>query len=480
MRSISANRTPKTKKKVVIKKEQEVVIEFGMCKYEGETCGYKKSTLYNLVGIETMSKYDSFLEIKNIEIEDNKFKSIFKMPHITLPTFCEHFYTSIEDKINIIYQMCKTISLLHKKNIIHMNINNYSFSICSPNKLITNDLDYCFKILDSEENLSNQSLRYKNRIHYYSPKILESMSAQKEYSISKKDDIWALGILILEMIKSNFKDYDCIDQVKNNYKAKFDEKLRKKYLNGQIKLSIDKNYAHKLIELLDKMLTIDENTRIDIEKVLVDGIFEEFYNEEISKDIQIKIPEIPEVGNVEILESHKFVPGKRKFDNNFREQIKVLVNYFIENKSEIQCQIMFLAIDIFHRCYTLIDKDEALLCFCSLFLSFKYYYPMINIETFIDRHYFDFDINELNNITMLIIINLKSDIYSNQIYESCEYVEDLIFLYDEIIMNKNFIYFQFIKSEWEGRKIANRQSNVENGEENLQKKEYCKVKDLFI
>lgn len=146
------------------------------------------------------------------------------------------------------FQIAKTVSFLHKNNIIHRDI--------KPENLLFDD-DYNIKLCDfgwaCSIDYSKERSTFCGTMEYMAPEILN-----KE-NYSKGIDIWALGILLFELVHGH-PPFGSEDRHMD-----YHEMLEEIKINGFVtKSGVSDNYC----DLLNKMLEIDSSKRITIEDVL--------------------------------------------------------------------------------------------------------------------------------------------------------------------------------------------------------------------
>lgn len=145
-------------------------------------------------------------------------------------------------------QIAKTVSFLHKNNIIHRDI--------KPENLLFDD-DYNIKLCDfgwaCSIDSSKERSTFCGTMEYMAPEILN-----KE-NYSKGIDIWALGILLFELVHGH-PPFGSEDRHMD-----YHEMLEEIKINGFVtKNGVSDNYC----DLLNKMLEIDSSKRISIEEIL--------------------------------------------------------------------------------------------------------------------------------------------------------------------------------------------------------------------
>lgn len=161
----------------------------------------------------------------------------------------------------ITYQILMAINSLHKNKIIHMNI--------KPENILYNPHQKKIKLTDftlSQSityDLTKKNLPIGGTYSYMPP---ESLSETKKYSF--KNDIWALGCVLLELSckKIIFEGNDEKSVINNQNKFFFG---KNKAIINYIKKNKKINFSnHNFSDLIDKMVVLDEIKRISAEEAL--------------------------------------------------------------------------------------------------------------------------------------------------------------------------------------------------------------------
>ena len=159
----------------------------------------------------------------------------------------EHSNSKISNKIiyTFTYQLIKSLAKIHTKNIIHANIKPENIFVINDNSIkigdfsSAKDIELKFKKeknkLKSPHSQSYQNIMELNdneeiEINYREESLYSSPEQKKIKGVSKKSDIYSVGLVLYEMCEC-FPDDDKRNK-KINFLKKFktfDEKFKKDY-----------------------------------------------------------------------------------------------------------------------------------------------------------------------------------------------------------------------------------------------------------
>ena len=202
---------------------------------------------------------------------------------------------------NIIKQLCSGIKEIHDKNIIHRDIKPSNIFINKENGIKIGDFGIS-KQLNSFK-ATTFTKKGAGTPNYIAPEIV------KEGKYNKKADIYSLGCVLYELFT-----------LSNYYTDK---------IYGDIK-SIDKNkYDPNWQKLVDSMLTVDLNKRLDIDQV----------NDYIAKNIKLNFDNKNDIKINDTLEKNNKIKIKVKISNskvfeheyNCYDRIRIIKDWYIGN-----------------------------------------------------------------------------------------------------------------------------------------------------
>ncbi|RIB17099.1 kinase-like domain-containing protein [Gigaspora rosea] len=121
----------------------------------------------------------------------------------TITTYLQNNFHKLnwEHKLNLAQQLINGIKFMHEKEIIHGNLHSNNILVHKDNIKIT-DIGF-FGRLPDVFNLSN---KFPKTLRYIDPQCLQ----YEEYKVSKKSDIYSLGILLWE-ISSGYPPFETIN-----------------------------------------------------------------------------------------------------------------------------------------------------------------------------------------------------------------------------------------------------------------------------
>ncbi|KAL9652867.1 hypothetical protein ABK040_010899 [Willaertia magna] len=209
--------------------------------------------------------------VKILDYDYNQQKIELKLPILSpFPKIDSEF--SFATKINWINQIAKGINHLHKRNYVHADIKKHNIMLNKKNECIIIDLDGISKLNDSNTHSSNSYVM--GTLEYLPPEYFECHKKNVNYQKRKSYDIWAFGIVIVELLIGDEIRDVLINDVFNISSNKFNK--RKEILQQELYEWIEKlpffiqsaEINSKLQSLLKEIFIIDYNQRIEIDNLL--------------------------------------------------------------------------------------------------------------------------------------------------------------------------------------------------------------------
>lgn len=140
------------------------------------------------------------------------------------------------------------------------------------------------------------------------------------------------------------------------------------------------------------------------------------------------------ITNEEMILTANFPKDGPKLKDEFRNVIKLTLNFIKNNFSSLVIPVIFLSIDIVERLRDVIDNENKInYRNIAVFLSIKYYYPNYSYDDFkskLKKQKGNF-LQEAKNV---LVKNLQGVIYRDYIYSSSESINVLTQNYDKYIM----------------------------------------------
>ena len=279
----------------------------------------KEEENININEINILSKFNCNNIIKYYDsyIDNNKFYILMEYcDGQNLKDFIKEYNKKnelIEENIiyNIIKQICIGIKEIHKMKIIHRDLKPENIFMNKNMEIKIGDFGIS-KQLNKEYTLTKNKLGTE---YYIAPEII------KEGKYNEKSDIWSLGCIIYELF-----------HLRIYYKDKLMNDIQK--INKDI-------YNYKYQKLLDLILQLDYNKRIDINKIyeMLENInnkddrniiIGEIYinKEDINKEIQI----INSFENIKRKYKDFKIKNKKKEENKNEKQIKENIEIKIDEE----------------------------------------------------------------------------------------------------------------------------------------------------
>ena len=217
--------------------------------------------------------------------------------------------------INYLTQICLALNHIHKKKIIHRDLKSGNIFLTKSGLVKLGD----FGIAKGFKNTWEKAKTKVGTPYYLSPEIINS----KPYD--SKSDIWALGVLIYEMMT-----------FKMPFNAESLPSLSLKIIRGNYQPPPSGSYSKDLIDLVKRCLSLDPKKRPNVENILrlpfikkrIFGFLDEVqFNEDLSITIIKKYKEKKEN---EKIRRKRIIENKKLENNNIRQSQQKISNN-IEN-----------------------------------------------------------------------------------------------------------------------------------------------------
>jgi len=181
----------------------------------------------------------------------------------------------IDNVITIVKQLLTGLSGIHK-NIAHLDLKQENILLKKKVHLDTRSNDIDIKIIDFglSRRINTKLTNIYGTPGYISPEVLSN----KEITVSGKSDIWAVGIITLELLFGVYIPYKIYNRhtLYDNRNLETDTKLIKTRYTNQ---GIPGDKFEALFELITDMLTTVIEDRKDADTLLNSNIFNYSYSE---------------------------------------------------------------------------------------------------------------------------------------------------------------------------------------------------------
>lgn len=227
---------------------------------------YKEISIQSKITHENIVKLYSSNETKddfNLVMEyvpgGNLFKKIHKQKGLTE-----------EDAFKYFIQVCNAIYFLHKNDIIHRDIKPENVLLDSEgNKVKLCDFGWCCEV-----EIGNRKT-FCGTFEYMAPEII------KEEPYNKSIDIWALGVLLYEMLYG-YSPFHAQEKAEDKT-----TEILQNILNKKIAFPLDKQISKPCEDLIRRMVEPNINKRINIRDVM-QSEFVNQYEYKLFGEIDIK------------------------------------------------------------------------------------------------------------------------------------------------------------------------------------------------
>ena len=206
--------------------------------------------------------------------------------------------------LNWLFQVCLALIYLQKNEIIHRDIKPSNIFLMADDTIKLGDFGISKKV-----SISSDIKIFIGTPIYTSPEIINKID------FSFKTDIWSLGVTFLHLIslKVPFLGYEDGSVYENILNRNLNPDILNKEKNG-FKEYITKKYSKELLDLVDRMISINPDDRPDAKDILNQNIIKQRMQSYLQEN---KFNENEAINNIKEINEQI----KEKFDKNNEKDI---------------------------------------------------------------------------------------------------------------------------------------------------------------
>lgn len=383
-------------------------------------------------------------------------------------------------KILFIYRMAVGIKCLHKNKILHLDIKpaNVLYSGNSkPPFLKISDYGLSYQVDDI--NLGFSTTKLFGTRKYRPPEILgavrlsknkykkiyddpaysnEKESGNIKFSYTNKFDVWSLGISAIYMIQSTPTEDTILDEWDELSHNNFYDKIKKmfsvprkyKFLKCVVKtLNLSSKIEESFIDLLEGILNLDPDRRLDIDQVLKHDLF---------RMVEIvKMPHPEESGESDKLSSlvpiYKYYPKEKTsvsedelvcdinpLTSEMINGVKYIIAAFKGPLKYLYVRDLFFSLDIYMRIIVACYTNKWSICRKLAILAMKMCFQYYNRSSNFDLEKYNEDVFSPYEVSILKLF--KGIIRVPNLYDYTESASELK-VYFEKLSKKDYDAFNY-------------------------------------
>ena len=191
---------------------------------------------------------------------------------------------SLLKKLKLMKQVSRGLKYLHDSDYLHLDVKPLNILLYDDDTIAElTDFGLALKLMKKDDKWVKH---YPNPLTTIDHRSINILNGDRNYT--KADDIWSLGITLLETLsgRSLFENFKSEDYITEKIKKVFIDKLSSSVIDQTLEEYLDylpKTRKKNAIELLKKMLRFNPESRISIEEVLKSKLFKKI-NEENGKE----------------------------------------------------------------------------------------------------------------------------------------------------------------------------------------------------
>lgn len=406
----------------------------------------KLNEIYSIIGVDNLLEIDILRRLNHPHIVNASILSPYNCNIegliIVLPLAERSLYNLIDDytistrsKLAILYKIVRAVEFLHSNNILHLNINesNVLLQDIRENHPLLNNFSFSMIVDDISRGKKDNNLF--GEISHRAPEILT-----ENITYNAAVDIWALGITMFSVLcgKHIFKDIDFSTISLINYKKYLEKTFSSDKVFNKMLINVEDKYNPLIKDLLIQILNIDHTKRPSAKEISNHQLFKEFSSSVIGGIIN----------KVDIA---------CNYSNDHRDILKLLIHWSKLLYSNYPCELLFLAIDLFHRTGSYYIKrsieDKYTLVAACLYMAAK-----LTNNKIIPLHLFVEGIEKMAPkttkekilATELEIIHLLDGVlHVSRLYKICHNSDELYYSFYNVIMSKDYtLYAKLDIDQW--------------------------------
>lgn len=242
----------------------------------GRIYAIKTFSLQEGVGIAGLNEIDilrrfrhpNLLHAKEILwVDESNIGLVLSLGKWTLRNAINQSILSTDQVVRIMWDLASAITFLHHEKVLHLDLR------CS-NIILRGSQDKIRPIIASFNCTRHGTLVESNllypKINYCPPEILTTYFTGESFIYSPKTDIWALGLIYLELLSGEtiFEENIDLDSFVKWLQLLQDSNARFNFLKQVLPLEY-----YDALDLLFRMLDPDPETRLETENLLTTGFF---------------------------------------------------------------------------------------------------------------------------------------------------------------------------------------------------------------
>lgn len=404
-------------------------------------CSVEEIGITSLREIDVISRlqHPYIIHANDLELKDGIIMTYLPLSDRTLADITLDVSITTEVKLPILYKIAKGLSFLHEQNIIYRNIHAKNICLQGTSPRL---MDFSMSLYVPDRYCITTEAQ-NTEVYYSAPEVIIG-------SCSFASDIWSLGILYMQTLSGvhNYTAGYKIDTL-NDFLL-----LLRTIFDGNMEVSrelagVRSCHRDLSIDLITRMLQLDDKNRIPILGVLNHPLFSCFSNSRTGKCVSTMKGGIPELSP------------------EHRNVLKILFHWGKNLYPTETAELLFLASDIYNRmggpCAKRSVGDLLMVAAASLWMAKKYIsngpiahstkltqfvkdiIPVVpditaSFPTGIDLN--KYMIDKLPSVELHIVSTLQGVLNESCHYRDCVTDADALFIFQHLLATKDStLYF---------------------------------------